>query len=442
MLLPQRCRAARTALLTALVAAALLLACGRTAVVAATGSRDHMTAERWNRPLAGMASLSAAPVLLPLPDGSVLVRDGEGVVALDSQGRRRWSMPNVIDAIVHGGTVVFRRPATVFAIRSGDGTVLWTRACARAPYLAAARDRIVTLCDGASTVLRARDGMVLAQHGVIPVADPRQFWGARPLNDDYVLVANVFDGAWMGTRYIVVDAHTGAFGWNTTDIDVLDVTPTTIAIAQYPSMLPWSRAGHVERRRIADGVVVASADYQAPVDADTAVRGRVVMTPAAVYVAPANDSGVFRFRRGLTHGGQRLSGMRPVEIAALGGAAFILADGALYLDRPSGRGRFVTRRIGRYSAALLTRRPLSSFTEPHGGVRIGGRFAAADGGFVRLYDELGRVELTARSPCRDPQLAATTELLYMLCEREKAPAQLVAFPRPLTVQRTARLEHR
>jgi len=116
-------------------------------------------------------------------------------MALAASGATKWAMPNVTGAVLDGDALIFRRSDVIFAVRSRDAGVLWKRPCADPKYTAVAGDRIVTVCGGVSTVLRASNGRMLAQHSVKTVTGPTQLSGARSLNDDYVLVANFFDGA-------------------------------------------------------------------------------------------------------------------------------------------------------------------------------------------------------------------------------------------------------
>ncbi len=156
-------------------------------------------AAAWTRPLQSTpATNTAVPVMQPLPNGTLLVRNGTDMLAVDARGVTRWSMPNIDDALVAGRRVVFRRPHVVFAVRATDAGVLWKRACEKPAYLAAAGDRIVTTCGGLSTVLRARDGSVLARHPTRTFTGPPSIRGVRTLNVDYVMVTDVFSGGWMG----------------------------------------------------------------------------------------------------------------------------------------------------------------------------------------------------------------------------------------------------
>jgi len=52
--------------------------------------------------------------------------------------------------------------------------------------------------------------------------------------------------------------------WDETDIDIIDVTATTVSITPFPSFLPCCRTGLVERRRLADGKVTSTRKYVAP----------------------------------------------------------------------------------------------------------------------------------------------------------------------------------
>jgi hypothetical protein len=365
-----------------------------------------------------------APILQPLPGGAVLVRNGSGATALDARGRTLWSMPNVDHALLHGSMVVILRSNIVFAVRARDAGVLWKRPCDRAPYVAAAGSRLVTFCGSTSTVLRARDGAILATQRPTIRLSPPIFKGARPINDDYVLVTNFFNGAWMGYDYNVVDVHTGAFLWDETDFDIVDVTATTIAITPAYSMLPWGKTGLVERRRLADGRTLSDRTYSAPRADDVAGGGRLTFSRAAGYVATAD--GVYRYVRGDASLRQHvLDGFAP-SVVTLGSAAFIAVDagngrwgtGTLYIDRPASEGSFVTRRLGTYNT--------------WGGapaVRIGDRIAVTDGHVIRLYDESGTVELTVAVTCLDANAAATHDMLFTLCTPQGMPTTLAAFRR-------------
>ena len=174
----------------------------------------HVSAPAWTRPLHSTPAQAdtVIPVMQPLPNGTLLVRNGRDMLVIDDRGVTRWSMPNIDDALVDGDMVVFRRSHLVFAVRARDAGMLWKRPCERPPYLAAAGERIVTMCDGLSTVLRGRDGSVLARHVVKTVTGPPMFQhGARTLNDCVHhgddLLRRRMDG---GNRDYVVDAHTGA----------------------------------------------------------------------------------------------------------------------------------------------------------------------------------------------------------------------------------------
>ncbi len=388
----------------------------------------------WSRTLAAPSSEQpVAPILQPLPGGSLLVRNGAGAIAIDARGRTLWSMPNVDDAILDGDTIVFWRPDVIFAVRSRDAGVLWKRPCEAPPYLVAAGARLVTMCGGLSTVLRARDGSVLASRMPSLTTGPAHFQGARRLNDDYVLVTNFFDGAWMGNAYYVVDAHTGAFLWAQTDCDIVDVTPTTVSISPVPSMLPWGGTGLIRRRRLADGVVVSSRTYALPHREDTEGRGRLALSSAAAYVAPMYGS-IFRFALGDTHRPQRVLDGTGFGVVTLAGAAFILGDardrdGTLYIDRASGREAFTTRPLGSYAGTVSMRSPQSKVLIGAGAVRLGTRVAVADRQVVRLYDEFGAVEISADSQCYNPQIAASSDVLFTLCTQGQMPVILSAFRR-------------
>lgn len=390
---------------------------------------------RWTRPLAPEASYRTIAVLLPLPDGTVLVRNGTGVFATDARGVTRWSMPNVTDAIGDGTAVVFRRSNVVFAVRSRDAGVLWKRPCSEPPYLVAVADRIVTICGGVSTVLRASDGSVLASRPVKIGTAPASFQGARRLTDRYVLVTNFFDGAWMGESYYVVDAWTGAFLWSMTDSDFFDADATTVAVSPYPSMLPSETVGTVQRRRLADGVVVNTEHYATPKSSDLEIRGLLTMSQAATYVLNM-EAGLFRFRRGGARNPEGLLNGARAAAVPLGSAAFLFVDqmqrpardNPLYLDRPSARGVFSTRTIGGFSGNVVGNADGSRRISDHA-VQLGNRLAVADDGVIRLYDQFGRVEMSAKSPCRLPQVAATRTMLFMRCAQPHSRGILAGFER-------------
>ncbi len=423
--------------------AALFLALSLAApTAAASGNVGIIATPRWIRTFAA-APQNPPPlpsVLLPLPDGSVLVRKGDGVVALTPRGATRWSMPNVSGAILDGRTVVFRRSDVVFAVRSSDAGVLWKRPCTDPKYTAVAGDRIVTVCGGVSTVLRASDGRVLARHAVKTVTSPTQLSGARSLNAGYVLVANFFDGAWMGYSYYVVDAHTGAFLWSETDCNVVGVTATTISLTPYPSMLPWANANVVQTRRLADGSVVGTRTYDVPANADV-IRGFLAESRSAMYVMTW-DHAVFRYPQGRVSDRQPVISSNAAYIMTAGDSAFIFAEdhsvgysggaGTAYVDRPARNGSFETRPIGAYAGAVFGQ-PLA-LTEPVSGpaVPVAGGVAVAEfRSLVGLYDTSGSVELVAPSLCSGtiPQVAATRTLLFVLCAKPGSPALLTAFPR-------------
>ncbi|HEY0383425.1 MAG TPA: hypothetical protein VGC72_14620 [Candidatus Elarobacter sp.] len=407
--------------------------------ITAAANGAAFTPARWTRTLAASVRppSAGAPVMQALSDDALLIRNGAGVLAVDARGAARWSMPDVEDAVSAGDAVVFRRSNVIFAVRSRDAGVLWKRACANAPYFVVAEDRIVTMCDGLSTVLRASDGSVLARRAARIATSPPSIRGARPLNAGYVLVTNFFDGAWMGQAYYVVDARTGAFLWSETDCDVVEVTPTTISVTPYPSMLPWGPSGEVVRRRLSDGAKLHSETYAPPKDADPDRRGNLVMTGAAAYVT-TNGGTLFRFRRGDTRHPQQLWNGQRLTTVTLGNSAFILTsepserDGGLYLDRPSAHGTFATRALGRHQGYLGIRSPGSS--EPgvdmREAVRLGNRIAVPDGDVVRLYDEFGAIEMAVTSACTNPQLATSRTTLFVRCGKHGEPASLTAFARP------------
>jgi hypothetical protein len=375
-----------------------------------------------------------APILQPLPGGAVLVRNGSGATALDARGRTLWSMPNVDHALLDGSMLVFLRSNVVFAVRARDAGVLWKRPCDRPPYVVAAGARLVTFCGSASTVLRARDGTILATQRPTIRMSPPDFNGARTLNADYVFVSNHFSGAWMGDDYYVVDARTGAFLWDETDIDIIDVTATTVSITPFPSFLPCCRTGLVERRRLADGKVTSTRKYVAPHADDVAGGGRLVFSRAAAYVA--TNSGVYRFAHGDVGLLQPVPVGRAASLVTLGKAAFIVTDrmvgrpGMLYIDHPASSGSFVTSLLGMASAGVAAPRLGGEPVLNADAVRIGDRVAVADAHDLRLYDESGRVELTARVTCSNVLPAATRDVLFALCTQQQGmPVTLAAFRR-------------
>ncbi|MDP9024459.1 MAG: hypothetical protein M3N13_03660, partial [Candidatus Eremiobacteraeota bacterium] len=63
-------------------------------------------------------------------------------------------------------------------------------------------------------------------------------------------------------------------------------------------------------------------------------------------------------------------------------------------------------------------------------VRLGDRVAVPENDVVRLYDEFGAIEMTAKSVCTNPQLAATPTTLFMKCSQPGHPTLLAAFARP------------
>jgi hypothetical protein len=292
----------------------------------------------------------------------------------------------------------------------------------------------VTFCGDISTVLRARDGTVLATRRPTIRMSPPHLDGARRLNADYVFVSNHFDGAWMGSDYYVVDAHTGAFLWDETDCDVIDVTATTVAITPVPSMLPWGKTGLVERRRLADGKVMSARTYAAPHADDVAGGGSLVFSGAAAYVT--TYGGVYRFAHGDASPPQRALDGPGTSVVTLGKAAFIVVDRTygqpemLYVDRPTSSGSFVTSPLGTFRAGL-TVRPLESKVVLNADtVRIGDSVAVADGHVIRLYDDTGRVELTAKVTCNNVLPAATRDVLLALCTQQQGmPMTLAAFHR-------------
>jgi hypothetical protein len=404
--------------------------------LAAPANEFPVLTPAWTRSLA--AAPAPAPtevpfVLLLLPDGGVLVRNGDGVAPIDGRGATRWSMPVVTDAIVDGTMVVFRRSNVVFAARSRDAGVLWKHPCANPPYAVAAGDRLVTMCAGVSTVLSARDGHLIARSVAKLATGPPSIRGARPLNDGYVLVTNFFDGAWMGESYYVVDAHTGAFLWSQTDFDVVAVTPATIAITPYPSMLPWGPPGYVETRRLSDGKLVAFITYAIPQSADSG-RGRLALSRVAAYVTRM-DGALFRFRRAETGAPQPVLPGISVSAEVLGGAAFIfgrerMGPGVVYLDRPSSGGAFATKPLGRYTGDMSVRAVNVSYSTAEAAAHVGDRLAINDRGIVRLYDEFGSVEMAVKTSCPHPYVTATRSVLFAVCAPLRSPVTLSGFTRP------------
>ena len=421
------------------VVAALLAvaAFGMNAGPVAAAGNAVVTATRWTRPLATIPDdFWGALVLQPLADGKLLVRNGERIMLVDARGQTLWSEPNVAGAIVAGSMVVFRRSDVVFAVRRDDAGVLWKRPCTKPQYLVTAGDRLLTMCGGVSTVLLARTGAVLSQRTPhLNVVSP-PFRGARPLNDGYVLVMNVFDGGWLGEAYTVVDAHTGAFLWSQFDCDVVDVAPTTISLAPYPSMKPWASTGTVQRRRLADGTVLSTDLYAPPRAGDTEDRGTLVFSQAAAYVSTLSQT-TYRFRRGT-----RTPELLPVRdigrTVALGQSAYLfdgeaLHDGAFFLDRPAGGG-FALRPMGHHAGAVGVMSPLNaeSYVTGWSAVRLGDRVAVPDGGVLRLYDDLGRVEMSVELPCPVPALAISRTTLFVQCALPRTSGALLAFARPQT----------
>ena len=375
-------------------------------------------------------------MLQPLPGGRLLVRNGDGIIAVDARGRTIWSEPNVQGAVVNGKTVIFRRSGVVFAVRRDDAGVLWKRPCADARYLAAAGDRVLTMCGDVSLVLRARDGHVLSQRTAhLDVTREGPFSGARSLNDDYVMVAYTFDGAWLGTRFNVVDAHSGAFLWAETDASVLSVSPTALDLTPYPSMLPWASVGTIKRYRLSDGKVLSTQQYAPPPEDDDNGRGSLVLSSAAAYVSTPTMA-TFRFPLG-SHAPELLLKPAPVETLTVGESAFILTGesrpthGAFYLDRPAG-GRFILRPWGHHAGTVSAGWPNRDLkgVPGSGAVALGDRIAIPETGVLRLYDALGHVEMTVQRSCENPELALTRTTLFVRCASQGELGSLAAFPRP------------
>jgi PQQ-like domain len=420
--------------------ASLIVATISTMAVPAVARIPQIAEPRWSRPLADTPQSGAfVSVLQPLSETMVLVRNGDGVFAADAaSGKTVWWMPNVEDAIIDGGEVVFRRRGMIFAARARDAGVLWKRPCGNAPYVVAAGDRLVTVCGGLSTILRAHDGSVLARHAINVRISPVDLRGARALNADYVMAMSIIDGAWLGELYSIVDAHTGAFLWSQSDFSVIDVTPTTISISPYPSMLPWATTGTLVRRRLADGTTLATESYTPPSGSDGNGRGFLVRTRAATYVS-TNVGKLFRFRPGSPNPDGLLSvpSGSMITVVPLGETAFIFDDkgpnheGAVYVDRPTSAGGFAMRALGRHAGPLSLRSPQESYRDVTTGdaVVFGDRIAFIENQLVRVYDESGTLEMTAASPCTLPQLAATRSTIFIRCAYAGLHA-LAAYARP------------
>lgn len=288
----------------------------------AAWSADTSAQAAWRRTFTASARAGAVEILEPLPDERVLVRDGAGIVDLDVRGRTVWSEPKIDGLIVASDTVVLRRSDVVFAIRARDAGVLWKRPCANPSYLAAAGDRVLTNCGGNSTVLDAATGAIRSQRTPKKGVMEPPFWKAFALNADYAVVVTTFDGAWLGSSYHVVDAHTGAILWAMTDTYFFDVSPTEVSVAPYPSMLPWSETGTVQRRRLSDGKVLWTDRYAPPREGDTEGRGTLTVTAVAAYVTTSEAS--YRFARGArTPTPLELPLVQHVEV--LGNSAFVFA---------------------------------------------------------------------------------------------------------------------
>jgi hypothetical protein len=148
-------------------------------------------------------------------------------------------------------------------------------------------------------------------------------------------------------------------------------------------------------------------------------------------------TGVYRFARGDGSQPQHvLDGFAP-GVVTLGNAAFIAAQaggrdqfGTLYIDAPGSNGSFITRSLGSYDMRLTLQLVESDDQLSASVVRIGDSVAVADGQMIRLYDELGRVELTAKVTCNNVLPAATRDVLYALCTQQQGmPMMLAAFRR-------------
>ena len=415
-------------------AAACVAALTMSALPVRVGAADTPANPTWSRTLPALSTTEPVTILQPLPSGGVLVRNGSGAIAIDAGGRTLWSMPNVDDAIVSGSNVVFWRSNVVFAVRNRDAGVVWKRTCANPPYVAAAADRLVTVCGTLSTVLRAADGSVLSTRKPSLVTGTPHFQGALDLNAGYVLVSNFFDGAWMGNEYYVVDAHTGAFLWSQTDFEVVGVTATTVSISQLPSMLPWSGSRVVQTLRLTDGTVVGSKTFAIPSKDDPQSKGTVSISSAATYVTPMSGTS-YRFAGGDPAKPQPIRAGWTFNVVTLGNAAFLIADGpegkpgTVDLDRPSAAGTFAPRALGAVQGMLAQRGFVNTSNQVVDGERIDNRVAIPDVHLVRLYDESGAVELSAKVGCDQPQLAATHDMLFVLCTQPAKPPTLAAFRR-------------
>ncbi len=306
---------------------------------------------------------------------------------------------------------------------AGDAPVVapgWTRSLAAAPAPSSEMTPFV--------LLPLRDGTALVRNG----EGGTSIRGAQGLNDGYVLVTDFFDGAWMGRSYYVVDAHTGAFLWSDTDFNVVDVTPETIAISPYPSMLPWGSAGYVVRRRLPDGAVLSTQTHDLPRSIDDTTRGYLARSTAATYVTAMGGS-VFRFRRGTNRDPQRIfSGA--TDVYTLGNAAFIfvrsgIGSATVYLDRPSGRDTFATRLLGKQGGYISEPAAADWSTWIGRAGHVGGLIAVNDGVAVRLYDELGSAAMVVKSPCKSPYLTATRSVLFVVCAPKGSPVTVAGYAR-------------
>lgn len=392
--------------------------------------------ESWTRTLAPVPQPPDAPprpqVLLPLPNGSIVARDGEGVTALDRSGARRWTIPDVGDVIADGDALVMRRATYVFSVRARDAGVRWKHACANPSYVAAAGSRIATNCGGVSTILDARDGHTVARHDTTLVSSPPHLVGARSLNADYVLVANFFEGAWMGISDYVVDVRTGAFLWQETDARVLAVGPTTIDLTPLPSTMPWGTAGYVKRVRLSDGKVVGETQYAVPKTPDS-YMGVLTESTAATYVN-VHDGNLYRFSHHRTGEPQPLlASEHGGDVVTLDDAAFIFTrprmhEENLFIDRPAGDG-FTTRRLGAGAGSVMTRTDtLSDMATGVKGARVGDRIVTADRGMLHVYDRTGAetMTMTVASSC-SPLVAGSGGVLLVACSQPGAPNTVTAY---------------
>jgi len=217
-----------------------------------------------------------------------------------------------------------------------------------------------------------------------------------------------------------------------TDFEVVDVTATTVSISQVPSMMPWAGTGVVQTLRLIDGGVVGSKTFAIPQKDDPQGKGTVSVSSAATYVTPMSGTS-YRFAGGDPAKPQPIRAGWTFDVITLGSAAFLIAagpegkPGMLYLDRPSAAGAFAPRSLGEYQGSLAQRGFANTSLQVVDGERIDDRVAIADGPVVRLYDESGAVELSAKVGCDQPQLAGTHDKLFVLCTQPPKPSTLAAF---------------